>query len=83
MKCSNQERDEIQERLNSVYSSMDELQLSLDTYHSWTKASSESHSDEQEKEPDIEDLKKAQKINQIIQDMPRLLHEVQHMLNGM
>lgn len=83
MKCSDQERDEIQARLNRIYSAMDELQLSLDTYHSWTRASSEEQSDTQSKEPAIEDLKKVQKINKIVQDMPRLLHEVQHMLSGM
>lgn len=79
MKCSDQERDEIQARLNGIYSAMDELQLSLDTYHSLTRTSSE----DQSNEPSIEDLKKVRKINQIVQGMPKLLHEVQHMLNGM
>ena len=83
MKCSDQERDEIQARLNDIYSAMDGLQLSLDTYHSWTRVSSEDQSNAQPKEPAIEDLKIVRKINQIVQDMPRLLHEVQHMLDGM
>ena len=79
MKCSDQERDEIQARLNGIYSAMDELQLSLDTYHSLTRVSPE----DQSNEPTIEDLKKVRKINQIVQDMPKLLKEVQHMLSGM
>ena len=83
MNCSDQERDEIQARLNGIYSAMDELQLSLDTYHSLTRASSEDPSNTQSNEPTIEDLKKVRKINQIVQDMPKLLKEVQHMLSGM